>query len=66
MDATLGDATLSGAAFYCPVCLKRVRRGAARPRAYQQACVSGLLDVLLLLCPRCGTVLAAEPAVTSL
>jgi hypothetical protein len=45
---------------FCPVCLRRVGAAQARRRAHREACRSGPLDVALLLCPTCETVLAAE------
>lgn len=45
---------------YCPRCLKRVPAGRAERRAHHEACGSGDLDVVLLQCPACSLVLAAE------
>jgi hypothetical protein len=56
-----GSASLAGAdGHYCPRCLKRVPTGRAERRAHREACGSGDLDVVLLQCPACSLVLAAE------
>jgi hypothetical protein len=56
IDRVMGDS------HYCPVCLQRVSAAQARRRAHREACRSGPLDVSLLQCPTCQTVLAAEIA----
>ncbi|MBI3971622.1 MAG: hypothetical protein HY332_10075 [Chloroflexi bacterium] len=48
------------ASHYCPQCLKRVSATSARRCRHRELCRSGPLDVLLLQCPACGLVLAAE------
>lgn|GEM_PF-5289266 len=46
--------------YYCPCCLQSVRPDAARPRLHHEACGSGPIDAVLLHCPSCELVLAAE------
>jgi hypothetical protein len=53
-----GDA--SAGSYYCPVCLRRIGAAEAHRRAHRERCPSGPLDALLVRCPTCGVVLAAE------
>lgn len=52
--------TSGGSSHYCPCCLKRVRAAEVRSRPHREVCHSGNIDVRLVECPGCGTVLAAE------
>jgi hypothetical protein len=45
---------------YCPHCLRRVCAEQAKRQDHREACLSGVVDVLLLRCPTCGLVLSAE------
>src|SRR5690242_2571169 len=59
--APSGSASLAGVeGHYCPCCLKWVSAGRAERRAHREACGSGELNVVLLQCPACSLVLAAE------